>query len=139
MALEEFNELEHIAGDANILNETRFMLEEGRKNLSDEDIETLKLAIDFFDRISIGLQFEDNKKYVHNLKDSLNTLKNSRITLTNIDNYLQKVENSKSLLKKILEEKKFNKNKIDNLLIIFFRKLGDALLQQSLDHKSRIL
>lgn len=140
MALEEFNELEEIAGDANILNETRFMLEEGRGELSEEDMLTINLAIDFLDRVTNGILFEDNKRYaVHNLKDSLNTLKNSESILKNFKNRLEFIQDSKTTLINILIEKKINKNSIDQQIISFFRELGDSLLQQALDYKSRIL
>jgi len=134
MALEEFEKLDSIAGDANILNKTRFMLQEGREKLSDRERTILELAINFLDRLLGGYQYKAENRYVCNLIDSVNTYDSSRPALDRlkVENIKELVDNSKERLKEILESNSFSQDTIDIATVDLFKEVGSYLLHSGL-------
>jgi len=134
MALEDFEELDSIVGDANIIIKTRYMLQEGREDLSERDRTILELAIDYLERLLRGRQFEEENRYVFNLIESVNTYDNTRPALDRleVDNPYELVENSIKALRRILELGNVNRENINDAVINLFREIGGHLLHVSL-------
>lgn len=136
MSLGSFAEFCSVAGDSNIVNKTRFMLEKGKDKITDRDVLILELAVEYLNRILQALLFESEDIFTKNLKESIKTYKISRPALEklNVGNLKKLIMDSKDELQSIKGRKKINKDEVNKNTLNLFVVVGKYLLHEGFKH-----
>ncbi len=135
MSLDELSEFGEIVANSSIINKTRFLIEDNKQDLTEQEKFILNQAIKFLFNLINGIEFmESNNVCPRNLRDSINAYNHSKSVLKNFTETKESLNILRKTIGELINWKDTNSLNISVESKNILNELGHSLLNNSLKH-----